>query len=568
MLHSVDESGSLSLSLSPFLIIRNLLPIPCKIGAQDIKDRVIYSLLPMEDLSLLSWSAYAFEQNITLFPENFMASDVVVLQESRAKVIFASNAHSVSSNATEAFCDFSPQIGTHVSDQRAKLSISVDHESGSCIMAIQTGFWVYNYADIPISLNWTADEKAVLLEDGEVQDIIPDSWIQPLSTERYRFQPSVPSIPGSLSARSFPASSKDNEESFGRGTPRSALSGHAVNMPLPQSIESRSSFGLGSLVSSIEKTCSPRNQMGHLSSENLNTSVNRQFRSQSCALPVGSNWPAAVHSVDSEDLIARRKVLSIRVSKSKAPRGFTYWSVPQRVDPRSKFQYISVPVAPQRPHTSKWQDEVQHGIYPIVLKILIDERGCSNTPSKISVAPQYILVNKTSLPLQYKQKGSNIETEISPDGQCAIQWSDSSCPQQVCIRIFEAGWIWSGGFNLERSGDIFVKIRHRDRSITMIMRAEVALSENNGTMTVSFYPNASDFSPYRFENCSLEMMSIRQKGVMDQQDVLRPYCCLNYTWDEPSLPHSVVLECPVGKSLGIFDLEKVCKITLLIFLLV
>jgi hypothetical protein len=76
-------------------------------------------------------------------------------------------------------------------------------------------------------------------------------------------------------------------------------------------------------------------------------------------------------------------------------------------------------------------------------------------------------------------------------------------------------------------------------------------------MTVSFYPNASDFSPYRFENCSLEMMSIRQKGVMDQQDVLRPYCCLNYTWDEPSLPHAVVLECPVGKSLGIFDLEKV-----------
>eukprot|EP00890_Picochlorum_soloecismus_P002884 jgi/Picsp_1/3597/NSC_06434-R1_vacuolar protein sorting-associated len=554
--YRVDASGSLFVSLSPFLIVRNLLPIPCKVGTQFMKEHETHNLLPMEELSLLSWAAYTFERKITLLPENYMESNVVTLQESSAMVVFANDGRPDSSNAIEAFCDFSPQIGSHMSNQRAKLSISVNHESGSCIMVIQTGFWVYNYGDIPISLNWTADENAMLLEDEE-QDIVPDSWIQPLSTARCIFQSSVPSMPGTSSARSFPASSRDFEESFGRGTPTSARSLHAVNMPIPRSMESRSSFGLGSLVNSVEKTCSPQNRIIYLGSENLDDGVNREFTSQSFALHEGSKWPAAVDSVDNEDLIARRKMLSIRVSKNRAPRGFTYWSTPQRVDPRSKFQYISVPIAPQRPQTSEWYDGSEHGIYPMVLNILIDEKCCSNTPSKISIAPQYTLVNKTSLRLQYKQKSSNMETEISPNAQCAIQWPDSSCPQQVCIRIFEAGWIWSGGFNLERSGDIFVKIRHRDRSITTIIRVEMALSESNGTMTVSLYPSASDFSPYRLENCSLEMMSIRQKGVMEQQDVLRPYCCLNYTWDEPSLPHAVVLECPVGKSLGVFDLEKV-----------
>jgi len=524
---------------------------------------VTFNLLPMEDLSLLSWSTYTFEQKISLIPENFMESDVVTLEEFGKMVVFSNDSHPVCASAIEEFCNLSPKIGSHLCDQRVKLKVTVNSESGSCIMAIQTGFWVYNYADIPISFNWIADENALLLED-EVQDLLPDSWIQPLSTARYRLQPSLISMPGTSSVGSFRASSKDFEESFGRGTPTSARSLHAVNMPIPRSMESRNSFGLSALVDSVEKTCSPRNHMGHLGSESVEDGLNSQFTGQSCMLHIGSNWPAALDSVDNEDLIARRKLLSIRVSKNKAPRGFTYWSLPQRVDPRAKFQYISVPIAPQRPQTSEWHDGLEHGIYPMVLKILMGESLLSSAPSKISVAPQYILVNRTGFPLQYKQKGSNIETEISPDGQCAIQWPDSSCPQQVCIRIFEAGWIWSGGFKLERSGDIFVKIRHRDRSITVIIRAEMALSESNGTMTVSFYPSASDFSPYRLENCSLEMMSIRQKGVMEQQDVLRPYCCLNYTWDEPSLPHAVVLECPIGKSLGVFDLEKVYRIMLLI----
>ncbi len=39
--------------------------------------------------------------------------------------------------------------------------------------------------------------------------------------------------------------------------------------------------------------------------------------------------------------------------------------------------------------------------------------------------------------------------------------------------------------------------------------------------------------------------------------MLRPYSHLNYAWDEPSLPHKLVLSLPGNHVLGIFDLDKV-----------
>ncbi len=50
----------------------------------------------------------------------------------------------------------------------------------------------------------------------------------------------------------------------------------------------------------------------------------------------------------------------------------------------------------------------------------------------------------------------------------------------------------------------------------------------------------------------------RQIGCAEQEDVLRPYSHLNYAWDEPSLPHKLVLSLPGNRVLGTFDLDKVC----------
>ena len=49
----------------------------------------------------------------------------------------------------------------------------------------------------------------------------------------------------------------------------------------------------------------------------------------------------------------------------------------------------------------------------------------------------------------------------------------------------------------------------------------------------------------------------RQDGCDEQQDILRPYSTINYAWDEPSLPHKLVLSLPGNRKLGVFELDKV-----------
>ena len=42
-----------------------------------------------------------------------------------------------------------------------------------------------------------------------------------------------------------------------------------------------------------------------------------------------------------------------------------------------------------------------------------------------------------------------------------VRWTDGGLPKRLCLRVQEAGWLWSGGIALNSPGDLFVKIRHR-----------------------------------------------------------------------------------------------------------
>lgn len=37
--------------------------------------------------------------------------------------------------------------------------------------------------------------------------------------------------------------------------------------------------------------------------------------------------------------------------------------------------------------------------------------------------------------------------------------ADGSRALRLCVRVQEAGWLWSGGFALDTPGDLFIKIR-------------------------------------------------------------------------------------------------------------
>lgn len=48
-----------------------------------------------------------------------------------------------------------------------------------------------------------------------------------------------------------------------------------------------------------------------------------------------------------------------------------------------------------------------------------------------------------------------------------------------------------------------------------------------------------------------------QHQCSEQEDVLRPYSCVDYAWDEPALPHRLSLALPGNRKLGLFYLDKV-----------
>ena len=257
--------------------------------------------------------------------------------------------------------------------------------------------------------------------------------------------------------------------------------------------------------------------------------------------------------------------LQLRVAPSKAPPGRTFWS--QRIDldasggavvtsiPSPGVPTAAAAAAAATAGATGSSAAALRGAYPVV--VTATQVPGADGVLALCISPRFLLRNHLDVPIQYKQQDAHAgEREVLPGGVRAVQWSDENLPQRLCVRVQEAGWMWSGGFQLDAPGDIFVKIRHRDRGITKLVRVGVA-SAASGVCYITLSHNPTGFAPYRVENCSLETLHARQKSVREQQDVLRPYCALYYAWDEPTEPHQLVLELPGARHLGTFDLDKV-----------
>ncbi len=79
----------------------------------------------------------------------------------------------------------------------------------------------------------------------------------------------------------------------------------------------------------------------------------------------------------------------------------------------------------------------------------------------VVVMPRYVLHNSLGVRLQYRQQGTLDDRELVAGGAQPLRWADAGLPKRLCLRLQEAGWLWSGGVALDSPGDLFVKIRHR-----------------------------------------------------------------------------------------------------------
>ena len=432
---------------------------------------------------------------------------------------------------------------------QSKVEVALSHTINECtgghVYRVACPFWVFNFTGLPIALRQSLDDGPVFsrLDDGrdvQVADAVPDSWIPQLE---------------------FPSGKTDESR-------RRAESTAAVGL--------RSLYYLDKTSAGIADAANSHNEVNRVSSTvdmpGLGELLGGRISERGVARLKGTDsnsggagglsgsveilptfeTPSAFPSIQGGlQLQGRRLQLQLRATQNRARPGGTYWSDSVEVDALGGAAIVTVP-SPLLPPIAPLPAERAAYVFSVTASAVPNSGGAR----ALCIVPRYLLHNTLDVPIQYKQQDTTLERELPAGGARAIRWADASRPLRLSMRVQGAGWQWSGGAILDSPGDTFVKIRHRDRGVTMLVRLDVATGPL-GVLCITLSHQPAGFAPYRIENCTLETLHARQLRVREQQDVLRPYCSLNYAWDEPTRPHKLVIELPGNKLLGIFELDKV-----------
>jgi hypothetical protein len=165
---------------------------------------------------------------------------------------------------------------------------------------------------------------------------------------------------------------------------------------------------------------------------------------------------------------------------------------------------------------------------------------------------------------------------VLPPGACAEVHADgpAASPARIELRHAESGgWDWSGALALDAPGETLLRLRHRGRGVSEVLRCDVREGRPAGTWTATVAAVGDDsfggafggdssgtssaFMPYRIENFTRDTLRFHQRGCGARDDALPPYNAAEYAWDEPLAPRQLVLAAPGRGHLGTFALDDV-----------
>ncbi len=583
------ECGSVNVTASPKLDICNLVPVPVDWNIS--ADAPPLVVRPGCRRSVPD-SMCNFPLHLAFSPVGFSDVKRVVVNEIRGVPVLKWNDEGWN-DYTDALDVTLAEKPSGAGDLYGRLTASKDAISGTVVVSLVAPVWVYNYAGVPISFDCLMESSVaeasirpgggisdVVLASAapidRIEDVVPDIWISPLELHPSKNDGlgAVTSIhaPDNLSGLECSRSAVDADQGLALTSPviSTGLStGYGAGLdasllPSPSASVHYCMTGLGSLVAHTPKSLAEDSgsveEVESFGSLLRHSRVSERFYVGDDAVmrPSAATNPSGLNSLGARMMSHAVKKLRLRVTRQKASPESSYWSSPVSLDAHRRQDVVAIPLPPVTAGMQLYN--TRQGEFPVIISLRRHDdvaQQLSLSVDKLIVSPQFLISNELGTEILYKQQGTFVETRIPSGGYSAVKWTDVGLPRKLSVRIQEPGWMWSGGFSLDNAGDMFLKLRHRDRGVTDIVRAEISHSSEDGTKRIVLRSNPLAFTPYRLDNCSLETLTVRQKGVLDQQDVLRPYCSLNYTWDEPSMAHQITLERPGGQAVGSFDFDKV-----------
>lgn len=197
--------------------------------------------------------------------------------------------------------------------------------------------------------------------------------------------------------------------------------------------------------------------------------------------------------------------------------------------------------------------------------------ACAGRTTAITFQPRYVISNACSRDLCYRQRGTDSFHRLRVGEHFNLHWTDVQREFLVSIQFDEPGWDWSGSFHPDQLGDTLVKLRNYVTGAIQMVRVEVqnasaavgdVKSVDNsdgslGTYLILLSDDDTGFMPYRIDNFSMERLRFYQQKCEKFENILQPYTCCSYAWDEPCYPHRLVIEVPGEGLVGAYTLDDV-----------
>ncbi|XP_077168382.1 intermembrane lipid transfer protein VPS13D isoform X2 [Paroedura picta] len=230
---------------------------------------------------------------------------------------------------------------------------------------------------------------------------------------------------------------------------------------------------------------------------------------------------------------------TMRVGKGIHPDGMPGWCQGFSLDGGSGVRALKV---------------IQQGNRPgLIYNIGIDVkkgRGRYIDTCMVTFAPRYLLDNRSKHKLAFAQRAfargqgsSNPDGYIStlPGSSVVFHWPRNDYDQLLCVRLMDVpNCIWSGGFEVNKNNSFHVNMRDA-LGKCYFLRAEITLK--GATYRVSFSDTDQLPPPFRIDNFSKVPVVFAQLSVAEPRlsTEVKPTTCLDYAWDEPTLPPCITL---------------------------